>query len=121
MVSRGLRRSSDDHEVTVLSYDASARELVFDGTRSGVLGIDDFCGHVPVERAPFGLKPDEDLRLRIYVDGPVVEVFANDRQAICRRVYPLRPGSEGVVLSADANPVTCKVLKAWEIAPANPY
>ena len=44
--------------------------------------------------------PSEPLRLRVFVDKSVVEVYANDRQAICRRVYPGRPDSLGVALFA---------------------
>ena len=52
------------------------------------------------ERAPFTLNDGEDLHLRVFIDKSVVEIFANDRQAIGRRVYPGRPDSLGVVLFA---------------------
>ena len=32
--------------------------------------------------APFDLAPGEDIQLRIFVDRGIVEVFANDRQAL---------------------------------------
>ncbi|MCX5653112.1 MAG: GH32 C-terminal domain-containing protein [Planctomycetota bacterium] len=110
-----VRVSGDGREETLLYYDAKAKELVFDSTRSGD------AGRKVVERAPLALKPGESLKLRVFVDKPVVEVFANDRQAICRRVYPTRSDSLGVVLFADGGQARFNSVKVWEMAPSNPY
>ena len=74
-----------------------------------------------VERAPFALGKDEALELRIFVDRSVVEVFAHDRQAIGRRVYPVRPDSLGVVLFSRGGPAEVRRITAWDMAPSNPY
>ena len=84
-------------------------------TRSGADGCK------VVERAPLALKPGEPLRLRVFVDESVVEVFANDRQAVSRRVYPARADSLGVALFAKGGGVRFKTVRAWEIMPSNPY
>jgi len=110
-----VRASGDGQEETLLYYDAKTKELVFDATRSGG------GGRKVVERAPLALKPGELLKLRVFVDKPVVEVFANDRQAICRRVYPTRSDSLGVVVFADGGQAKFNSVKAWEMAPSNPY
>jgi len=110
-----VRASAEGQEQTLLYYDASAGELVFDATQSGV------DGRRVVERAPFALKEDELLRLRVFVDKSVVEVYANDRQAICRRVYPGRDDSLGVVLFAQGGTATFFDVKVWEMTPSNPY
>ncbi|MCX6926816.1 MAG: GH32 C-terminal domain-containing protein, partial [Verrucomicrobia bacterium] len=68
-----VRASSDGAEETLLYFDAEAKELVFDSTRSGR------DGRKVIERAPFALRPSEPLKLRVFVDRSVVEVFANDR------------------------------------------
>jgi beta-fructofuranosidase len=110
-----VRASGDGQEETLLYYDAKAKELVFDSTRSGA------AGRKVVERAPLELKQGEALRLRVFVDKPVVEVFANDRQAISRRVYPARSDSLGVILFATGGRAKFNSVKAWEMAPANPW
>src|SRR5690242_19637935 len=46
--------------------------------------------------APFALRPGEPLRLRIFLDGPVLEVFAYDRQAITQQVFPSLAESDRV-------------------------
>ena len=107
--------SSDGKEETLLYYDTNAKELCFDATRSGVEG------RKVVEHLPLELKPGEPLKLRVFVDKSVVEIYANDRQAICRMVYPSRPDSLGVVLFANGGQARFNSVKAWEMAPSNPY
>ncbi len=110
-----VRASARGEEETLLYYDAESKQLVFDSTRSGV------DGRRAVERAPLRLSGGEPLTLRVFVDKSVVEVYANDRQAICRRVYPGRDDSLGTVLFATGGRAKCSSVKAWEMMPSNPY
>ena len=110
-----VRASSGGEEETLLYYDAEAKQIVFDSTKSGV------DGRRTVERASLKLKDGESLRLRVFVDKSVVEIYANDRQAICRRVYPGRDDSLGVVLFANGGEAEFSSVKAWEMMPSNPY
>jgi len=110
-----VRASAGGEEETLLYYDAAAKKLVFDATRSGV------DGRRAVEQAPLELKDGEPLELRVFVDKSVVEIYANDRQAICRRVYPGRDDSLGVVLFANGGEAKFSRVKAWEMMPSNPY
>lgn len=110
-----VRASPGGEEETLLYYDAGKRELVFDSTRSGAEG------RKVVERAPLALKPGEPLKLRVFVDKSVVEIFANDRQAIARRVYPTRADSLGVALFVSGGGARFKRIQAWEMMPSNPY
>jgi beta-fructofuranosidase len=110
-----VRASPGGEEETLLYYDAEAKKLVFDSTHSGS------DGRRAVERAPFELNDGEPLKLRVFVDKSVVEIYANDRQAICRRVYPARDDSLGVVLFAHGGRAKARSVKAWEMMPSNPY
>ena len=110
-----VRASPQGEEETLLYYDSQQKSLVFDSTRSGN------DGRKVVERAPLVLDEGEPLRLRIFVDKSVVEVFANDRQAISRRVYPTRKDSLGVSLFSGNGDAQFKTVSAWEMHPANPY
>jgi beta-fructofuranosidase len=107
--------SADGSEQTLLYYDAETNELVFDSTRSGI------DGRKVVERAPLKLKSDKALNLRVFVDKSIVEIYANDRQAICRRVYPGRKDSLGVTLFVEDGKAKFKKIMAWEMMPSNPY
>jgi beta-fructofuranosidase len=65
------------------------------------------------ETAPVYLAPDEPLRLRIFIDQSVVEVFVNGRQCVALRVYPGRADSTGVSLRAQGSDAALNRLDAW--------
>lgn len=110
-----VRASPDGQDGTRLYYDRQAKELVMDMSRSSHA---DFS---KVERAPFELGEDEPLRLRVFLDKPVVEIYANDRQSIARRVYPFRWDSQDIKLFSTGGPVNFSSIDAWEMMPSNPF
>ncbi len=107
--------SDDGAEETVIYYDKSDKKLKFDTRKSGLK-----FGRKIIEEAPFELQNGEPLVLRIFVDKSIVEVFANDRQAIGRMVYPTLDG-KGISLFSEGGNITVSSVKAWEIMPSNPY
>jgi beta-fructofuranosidase len=58
--------------------------------------------------------------LRVFIDNSIIEVFANDRQAISRRVYPEKNGN-GISLFTNGGDINIKSFKLWELMPSNPY
>lgn len=99
---------------TCIWWDARAGQLVMDASESGGEG-ESF-----VERAPLELKPGEALELTVYIDRSVIEVFANGRQAIARRVYALGGDVPTLCLMGEGGPVFSAV-QAWEMMPSQPY
>jgi beta-fructofuranosidase len=67
------------------------------------------------ETAPILLAEDEPLRLRVFVDRSVVEVFANGKQCVAVRVYPDRADSIGVSLRAQGQDAALNTLDAWKM------
>lgn len=110
-----LNTSEDGREETVIYYDNTDKKLKFDTRKSGLA-----YGRKIIEEAPLDLKNGEPLVLRIFIDKSIVEVFANDHQAIARMVYPTL-GGKGISLFSKGGDVKVKTLKAWELNPANPY
>lgn len=106
--------SDDGREETALYYDAAERKLVCDTTRAG-LGF----GRKTVEGGPFALAAGELLTLRVFVDRSIVEVYANDRQAVARAIYPTLGGCR-VKLFARGSEVNVASVSAWELMPSNP-
>jgi len=108
--------SPEGQEQTLVFYDAAEKMLKIDPSKSSV-------GEGPksVEAGPFELSPGELLKLRVFVDKSVVEVFANDRQAVMRRIYPTRKDSLGVVLFSRGCSARVTRLQAWDMMPSNPY
>jgi len=108
--------SPDGKEQTLIYYDAADKKLKID-TRKSSLGE----GPKTIEAGPFELKAGETLKLRVFVDKSVVEVFANDRQAVMRRIYPSRKDSVGVRLFSNGGPAKAPTVQAWDMMPSNPY
>ena len=108
--------SPDGQEETAVFYDAVEKKLKVDTTHAS-LGE----GPKSIEGGPFELKQGEPLKLRVFVDRSVVEVFANDRQAVMRRVYPTREDSLGVTLFSRGADAAATLVEAWDMAPANPW
>ena len=67
------------------------------------------------EIAPVYLVPGETLRLRVFIDKSVVEVFVNDRQCLAVRVYPGRADSVGVSLRAQGADAALCSLDVWQM------
>ncbi len=107
--------SDDGREQTALYYNASDKLLTCDATASSL----EF-GRRNVESGPFELNDGEPLVLRVFVDRSIVEVYANDRQAVARRIYPTLGGT-GVKLFAKGGDIKVISAIAWEITPSNPY
>ncbi|HQM48634.1 MAG TPA: GH32 C-terminal domain-containing protein [Candidatus Hydrogenedentes bacterium] len=111
-----VRRSPGGEEQTLVYYDAADQALKIDTTHAS-LGQ----GPKVVEAGPLAMKPDEPVKLRVFLDKSVVETFANDRQGVMRRIYPTREDSVGVALFATGGPATFTTITAWDMMPANPY
>ena len=74
---------------------------------------------VTAQEAPFELLPGEPLKLHIFLDRSVLEVFANGRQCVTQRIYPTRSDSLGVTLFSRGESIDVKSLDAWDMGQTN--
>lgn len=126
MLALDVLRSPGREEFTRISFYRN-RGATYERSPSGdkamsLVTIDNSCSSIlpdtsprPPESAPVLLAPDEPLRVRVFVDKSVVEVFVNERQCIAMRAYPGRPDSLGVSFRSQGKNVTLKSLDAWQI------
>jgi sucrose-6-phosphate hydrolase SacC (GH32 family) len=76
---------------------------------------------VGTSEAPFSLAelpPDADVELRIFIDKYLVEVFANDRQAIVAS-YAGYLGKRDLTAFTVGAPTTIKKIEIWKLKPTN--
>lgn len=69
----------------------------------------------PPETADVFVADDEPVRLRVFIDKSVVEVFVNDRQCVAVRVYPARADSTGVALQARGQDAVLRSAHVWNM------
>lgn len=70
-------------------------------------------------QAPFKLEPGELLRLRIFLDKSMLEIYANRRQRVTQHIYPARPDSLGVAIFSRRGTTTVLAADAWDMAATN--
>jgi beta-fructofuranosidase len=106
-------RSPDGTEETTVTYWPDADSLGVDTSRASERT--DVLGRPP-EVGPLELAEGADLRLRVFVDRSVVEVFANGRQCLTARAYPERADSVGVSVFARGGGAAVESLTVHEMA-----
>ena len=123
-----VRRSPDGEEETVIVYSSITEQLKIDLTKSTLdaevqyprLTPQDEDGgerYTDSQTAPFILTEREPLKLHIFLDKSVLEVFANSRQCLTQRIYPTRADSLGVSIFTKGGGATLNALDAWTITP----
>ena len=123
-----VRRSPDGAEETTIVYSPSDECLKIDLTKSTLddevkyprLTPQDEDGgerYTNSQEAPFKLLEEEPLKLHIFLDRSVLEVFANSRLCLTQRIYPSRADSLGVSVFAHGGEAVLNSLDAWTITP----
>ncbi|MBI4531618.1 MAG: glycoside hydrolase family 32 protein [Candidatus Latescibacteria bacterium] len=128
-----VRCSPDGAEETVIVYTPEAKTLKIEVGKSSLdkrVHYYYYRNHGALERlphekrmvqaqeAPFELRGGESLKLRIFLDRSVLEVFANERQCVTQRIYPARSDSLGVALFSRGGSVNVRSVDAWDVASA---
>ena len=127
VIEMKVLRSPDDEEYTKITfYRNRGAQINWDNPLS-ILALD--CEHTSLNpptdhsllyvSAPdteeFRIEPDEDLELHIFLDKSLIDVFANDRTCIGKRVYPSREDSLGISVTAIGADSKLISLDVWEM------
>ncbi len=102
-------QSADDSEYTVIRF--SENKIAIDNKHSSK----DTRFIRPPDAGSLQLEGNEPLKLRIFIDCSVVEVFANGRQCCSLRVYPTKEGGNGVSLFSRGGDAELVSLDAWQM------
>jgi beta-fructofuranosidase len=112
----GICRSPQAEEETTIAYDAASGSVVLDTGRSS---LNPDVSH-RTSRAALKLSAGEPLRLTVFLDGSVVEVFANGTACVTGRVYPTRADSTGVSIFTREGKARVKTLELYELKAISP-
>jgi len=69
----------------------------------------------PPETAAFSLGREEKVKLHVFIDKSIVEVFVNGVQCVAARVYPGRNDSLGVSLKSINKDAELTSLRSWQM------
>ena len=134
--------SPDGREETVITYDPRQKQLIVNFAKSSVRGpvsikssilaalapefakgaeVTGFSEEVSEQKAPLELKPGEPLKLNIFIDRSVVEIFANGRQCVTQVVYPELQSSTALKVFTGNDAVQVKNIQSWTMAQTNAF
>jgi len=71
--------------------------------------------------APITIPDGEKVRLRIFLDQSILEVFVGECQCVSQLVRPTLPDAESVEVFSDDAPILLESLDAWEMFPTNQW
>ena len=128
-----VRCSPDNSEETLIVYKPAEKTLLVDFENSTVKDnviyrgfyhtnepFPDMEDHI-MQEAPFQLKKGETLKLRIFLDRSVLEIFANERQCLTQRIYPSKVNSQEIRLFAKGGSAIALAVKAWDMEQVMPW
>lgn len=125
--------SPDHAEETIVSYLADDKILQIDFRKASLATNLEYVDYDPfrkkpvitnkglIQKAPFELRKNENLKLHLFLDRSVLEVFANGRQVITQRVYPTKPESSGVSLFTENGTAKVIFIECWDISPTSSW
>jgi len=119
--------SPDGEEQTVVTYNTAEQAFVIDfenASNDKTLGYSKREDAETVELrqvVPYSLPKDKDLKLDIFVDKSVIEIFVNSDICIVQRVYPMRADSKQFRLFAKGDSVMVKDIVKWEMDTTNSW
>ena len=73
-----------------------------------------------VHSGPLELERSEFLRLHVFIDRSILEVFANGRLCMTSRINPTRSDSTGIGLFAAGGSATLHSMEVWPMKPIWP-
>jgi beta-fructofuranosidase len=108
-------KSPDGSEYTKIYYDREKQEFVVDQTKSSKRE------HIPLDirTGSYPLDSITKMKLHVFIDGSVVEVFVNGQDAFTTRLFPLSPLSNIVEAFSEGGSVQLKSASIWKLRSSN--
>ncbi|MDX2279428.1 MAG: GH32 C-terminal domain-containing protein [Saprospiraceae bacterium] len=104
-----LAKSADNAERTRIYWEVPLNILQIERSNSSI-NLSTPKGNISTLFHP---DASQLLDLQVFLDGSVLEVFINQKQALSTRIYPEKPESIGLDLFAQGGTATIKSLDIW--------
>lgn len=118
--------SEDGEEYGLIYYDTDRKKLVLDVSNLKAIECEP---NTPlglpfksIEEASFELPKGEKLKLNIFIDKSIIEVYANETLALVRtNAFSSVSSEKSISLFSEGGKSKCKELKSWDMIGTNPY
>ena len=110
-----VRCAPDGSEETLVSFTLEPPTIQIDFQKASLR--DDLTYHQDprIQAAPFDLKQGDCVKLRIFLDRSVLEVFAGDQRYLVQRIFPTHPDGLDVKLYSRGGPTYVRRLRVWQM------
>ncbi len=108
-----VRRAPGGAEETVIAFDTASRWLAIDRHQASLDPATD--AHRDTRGTSVAGGEGEPVRLQVFLDYSVVEVFANGHACLASRIYPSRTDSLGVEVFASGGSAQLSALDVWQM------
>ena len=116
-----VRSTVDGNEQTLVGFDRETSTIFCDTTQSSsdpeTLNTSRPLSGRGIQRGPLLLQSGENVKLHVFVDASVIEIFANGRAALSDRVYPTSPESLGIGLFARGGDAKLDSFEVYDLTP----
>lgn len=112
----GFRLFDNGSSAATLSYNPASGELVADFSAIE-RWENDRASYGGVYRMSFPVRPaaGSEMKVNLFIDGSIIDIFVNDRWAQSVRVFPLDDEANGISLYSEGE-VRVRSLNAWNLA-----
>jgi len=110
-----IGKNKNTSEQTLIYYDAEKQEIIVDDSRSSKRS------NIPlnIRKGSYSLPANSEVEWHMFIDGSVVEVFINGKDAFTTRLFPLFKESTDVELFSESGSISLNKAQVWELKPSN--
>ena len=110
-----VRCAPDGCEETVVSLSLEPAAIQIDFHKASLRDDLAYAQDLGVQSAPFDFKQGERVKLRVFLDHSVLEVFAGDQRYMAQRIFPTHPEALDLKLFSRGGPAFVNYLRAWQM------
>ena len=114
-----IAKNPDGTEKTKIYYDFENQQFVVDASQSSVYSIGDTNNTSQIrDYSQFGdydLDRNEKVNIHIFIDGAVIEVFVNDRDAFTATILPSKKESNLITLYSNGGTALFESVTVYEL------
>jgi len=110
-----VRCAPDGSEETIVSLSTEPSSVQIDYHKASLRDDLSYQEETRIQAAPFDFKQGESVKLRVFLDRSVLEVFAGDQRYMAQRIYPTHPEAVEVKLFSRGGDTLFKRLSVWKM------
>ncbi|HOV83804.1 MAG TPA: DUF4960 domain-containing protein [Paludibacteraceae bacterium] len=97
-------------------YETSSNKFIVDARNINRLSNDKWLYNGLYEsELPETFSPGENLKMNIFIDHSIMDIFLNDKWAFSIRIFPTDANSDGIEVFSEGSDTFVNSLKAWKL------